>query len=362
MRVMLLVDDLSQRGQLAADLDLLTHRLDTQRIQLAICAVRAPADGLVDTSLNARSRFSLSAARRLAAMLRELDIELLHILEPGALFCGAVAARLAGVPGLMNATHLSLTRPVNWLSKQREHLAWRLAFWGANSLIVSSELVKRDLTYLFRKPSNRVAVVYPGIEITNAEPDRAAFELPDGPLLVLILPDEPDSGYDMVPDVLHRLMRRQPEAQLVVIGGGPVAASIRQKAQSFRPALPIRWMGNLSPDDTQRVIAAADVVIDCASREGLHSGPVLAALVGKPVVATRLESIIEVVEPNVSGLLVMQGDVADMTLQIQRLLQYEGLSHRLGRMAQRRGLERFSMDAQRSAMIELYEATIYATR
>ena len=358
MRVLLLVDRL-QHAETRSWLEVITGRLDPRRIQPVVCAARSKD---ADICLGARSLADPRLSLRLRRVLRAHDFELIHALEPGTGTLAASAGRLAGVPAVLSIYTISAILEGTWGRWQLQRWRWRSALSGMARAIVPFEAVRRKLLLITRYPRDRIAVIYPGYDPppNGQPPARESLNLPDGPLVTMIPEEQPDPGYEHVFDVLQRVLRRHPAANLVVAGSGPAVSALQRVVSNIRPAPPIRWLGNAY--DPWALLAVSDVFIDCALKEHLPQRLMMAALAGKPIVASRLVSIEEVVEPNVTGLLVSPGDSGDMAVQVGRLLQYEGLSHRLGRMARRRALERFSVDAQAGMLTNLYESTIYSAR
>lgn len=367
MRVLIVVDNL-QDPATRADLELLTKQLDPKRIQLLVCAMRTTQGEMCDINLVARHRFDISAYFRLIRIAREYDVELIHVLEPSIAPGVALAARYGGFPIVATCHKFQWLPDRVWLRQRLQRFGWWFYLKSVDQLIIPSDVIKRNLGYLTSDIRDKAAIIYRGLNPPDPDclPEKAVLRgqlgLPEGPLVTMLPPrgGEVDEGYTFIFEVLHRLMKRQPEIHLAVIGTGATVTDLQRKASSIRPALPFWWLGD-SPQVWEAIIAS-DVIIDCLSVERVPEGLVMAALVGKPIVAPRLAGVTEVVEPNVSGLLITPGDASDLSIQISRLLQYEGLSHRLGRMARRRGVERFSVEAQREAMTSLYESAVYATR
>lgn len=368
MRVLLVVDQL-QHPAARADLHLLATGLEPKRIQPLVVAIRgdgAALGDLCDVSLGCRSRLEPRIVPTLVRLVRQYDIELIHALEPGIAPHSACVGQLTDIPMMATCYEVRWMPDNHWPRRLMQRTGWSAFFRVIDRLIVPSELVKRNLLYITEAARERIEVVYSGVALPEGCPPpdpasaRAQLGLPDGPLVAMILPPERDEGYDAVFDVLHRLLKKLPGLHMVIGGRGPTLTELQRKAASIRPALPIRWFTD--PESPWTMIFLSDVVLDCAAHERLPQGLVMAALAGKPIVAPRLPGITEIIEGNVSGLLVTPGDVTDMALQVLRLLQYEGLAHRVSRIARRRGMERFSIDAQRRTMTALYESTIYGRR
>lgn len=357
MRVLLLANRADH-----ADACLLRERLSTAldpaRIQpLSLSIGSAPAD----LSVPGR-RFDPLFARRLAHIAREAESELIHVLEPDLATLAALVGRLAGLPVVLSIYGFELQRLRSWMRGLLQRDRWQLSLAGIQRVHVPFEIVRRDFLAAAPFPPESVLVVNPGFPPPQegASPDREALGLPDGPLVTMMPGPEADSGFESTIEVFQRVHRRHPGAYLIVYGGGPAVTALQRQASGLRPALPIRWID--SEQDPWAVLAASTVYLHPAQRDHQPFPLMMAALAGKPIVGTRLDSVNEIVEANVTGLIVTAGDVSDMAVQVGRLIQYEGLSHRLGRMARRRGMERFSIQAQAEAMTKLYESTVYSTR
>lgn len=341
-------------------LERLLPLLDPARIQAVVAALRAAADGkLIDSTLGAQRIMAFGAVGRLLNLLHSLQIELLHIVEPAAALVGILAARRADLPVSIvceKAPRRKELTPFAYLLRQQQ---WRLLAHHTQRILTPSELVKRDLVMLTNMPPEKIGVVYaahpPPVE---APSDRAAFGLEGGKNIALIVPADYDSGYLKAIDVLERLLQRQLDVHLIVIGEGDTFQALRQATR--RHALPMRWFPNRAA--VYDILAACDAVLDCTVHEALPEGLIAAMLAGKAIVAPRQMGITEVLEPNVAALIVAPGDISDMALQMSRLLQYDALAERLGRNAYKRGMERFSPEAHSHAMIEFFEAAIYSLR
>jgi glycosyltransferase involved in cell wall biosynthesis len=176
----------------------------------------------------------------------------------------------------------------------------------------------------------------------------------------MIAPVAPDHGYEVLLDAVPRLIQRVPEAQIAVLGTGPLLEEMRSHAQSTEPPLPITW---LDPGtDRKAVIRASNAVILHPRKEGVPHALIEAAAAGKPVVASRMAGVTEIVDPTVTGFLVTPGDSRDFAIQIGRLLSQPATVEQIGAVAHKRAQLRFSLEAQRKALTILYETTIYESR
>jgi glycosyltransferase involved in cell wall biosynthesis len=361
MRVTLLVDNLTT-PETVADLRMLVGTIDSLRIQLSVCALRSTSYP-ADFTLEAMHALSPHSVAPLVNALRRSEAELIHILEPSAIAIGSLAARLANVPAMASLYgHPPL---YSWVGRrlidQRFHHAILQNMMG---IIVPFEHVGQSVHSVYEIPKERIHVVGRAVHLperfTDYRPDRKALELPERHLAVMIPPETLDDGYESVFEALPRLLKRVPDAHIAVAGSGPQVQAMRKKSQEYPVQPAVLWWGDRF--DFWQSLALADVILDTPFDNKIPPTLIAGALLGKAVISSRLPMIEEVVEHNVSGLLVTPNDSTDYATQMMRLMNHEGLAERIGRLAQKRALARFSAPAQRDVLMGLYEEIIYMRR
>src|SRR5947209_14130370 len=100
-----------------------------------------------------------------------------------------------------------------------------------------------------------------------------------------------DQGFSALMDSVPRLLVRVPEAEVAVVGSGPLLL----KSQQHVRKLPIHWLGERA--DVRDIIAASDVILVHPRYDSLPRAVLEAAGAGKPIVASRVAGISEIVEP-----------------------------------------------------------------
>ncbi len=337
------------------DLALVVPHLDRSRLQVQLCALFGKRED--GRTLNARSAFDVVAWRRLAALLRHEDIELIHAYGPVSAFFAAIAGRMAGIATLASVYNLPNYRAYNAYQQVWQRIQQTVVRWGIDRVIVPSDLLKM-VSWRFRYPKQRVIVVYPGVQIRSEDtpiPDRESLGLPMGPLATMISPVAPDYGYKALMDAVPRILQRVPTAHIAIVGTGPLMDKLRKQSR----ILPVHWLGEHV--DIFGVMAASDVIVVHPRYDSLPRVVLEAAALGKPVVATRVYGISDVVDEHGTGLLVTYEDAHDLAIQVSRLLLQPVFKNQLGETARKRAI-RFSLETQIEKMTQLYEETVYATR
>jgi glycosyltransferase involved in cell wall biosynthesis len=149
------------------------------------------------------------------------------------------------------------------------------------------------------------------------------------------------------------------DARLVLLGRGPMETELRALAAAT-PGSNVIFAGFV--DDPAPAFAAADVVALASLWEGLGLALVEAAQHGRPVVATRVGGIPEIVEDGVTGLLVPPGDAGALASALTRVLDDRDLAARLGDSARRRAADLFSVERYAADVESLYLRLLKAPR
>jgi glycosyltransferase involved in cell wall biosynthesis len=149
--------------------------------------------------------------------------------------------------------------------------------------------------------------------------------------------------------------RLVPEIPVVVAGAGPLESEVR--------AAPVTYLGRL---DQQRLSEALDgAAFSLAPSEWYDNQPfaVLEAFAsGRPVVATRIGGLPELVRDEVTGLLVSPHSPAELAGAMRRLWLDPNLTQQLGANAFSDAREKFSLPTQVAKLVALYEETCASVR
>jgi len=221
-------------------------------------------------------------------------------------------------------------------------------------------LGRRDLeiiSELLRLPRDRITVLH------NAVPDP----LPD--LDRTLCPGEPChllflghlSARKGVPDLLQALASptmKHRRWRATLAGGGPID-EFRNLAEDLGIVERLHFPGWLDQVGVSALCADADVLVLPSHAEGLAMSVLEGLSHGLAVITTPVGAHSEVIEPEVSGILVPPGDVAALADALVRVIEDESLRSRLARGARDRFLEGF--DVRRyAARLEQLHAGLFA--
>ena len=263
-------------------------------------------------------------------------------------FVGRVAASLARAPATVHILQVYASRPhqpalrrafYRWIERRLDRLTTRyVAVSGAG---------KRYGVDTGIMAAERVDVIFNAAELpppragARAELRREFGLAPDALVVGTLGRLEPQKGVEHLLRAMERILRARPEARLVVVGDGPLRASLGALAERLGIAPAVRFVGWRT--DVPEVLAALDVFCLASLWESFGIVLAEAMLAGLPVVATRVDGIPEVVADGETGFLVSPGSDAELAERVLALLGDAPRRGALGAAGRARALELFSV-------------------
>ncbi len=166
----------------------------------------------------------------------------------------------------------------------------------------------------------------------------------------------PPKRIDLLLETAARIRPRNAFKLLILAGGSfaPFVAEVR------RLGLEDRLIVRENVTDIEDYLQAADLGLFTSESESFCLSILEAMSFARPSVAPRVGGIPEVMEDQVSGLLVPFGDVGQHVLAVEHLIQHPEVRTRLGQAAQKRARELFCTDAIVPRYEELYRRVMAA--
>jgi glycosyltransferase involved in cell wall biosynthesis len=334
--------------------------LDAVRSELRGCAIQS-------TAIDMSSPLDWREIWHLSSILRRERIDIVHCHMAIASFCAAPTARLSGVPTVIETTH---GREI-W----RENKTIKGSYWFDRQIgrlidrfIAVSDAVSRHLLENKRMPAHKVTVIRNGRDLSQFRPAtrrqgaaaRAAFGLTDEPTIVMIARFSVEKGHALLIDALRLIAARWPRLAVVLAGDGPLEEEIKAQCERYGLGDNVRFLGYRS--DTEKLLAAADVVALPSKVEGLPLVAVEALAAARPLVATAVGGTPEVVVNGETGILVPPDDPAAFGKALDMLLSEPELRTRLGACGRKLAEKCFDVRTQIRRTVDLYRELSRARR
>lgn len=283
---------------------------------------------------------------RLLRLLRELSPDVIHLHSSKAGLVGRLAVR--GRTPTIFQPHLWSFRLSDGLLR-RACVRWE-AFasrWTHQLVCVSDDELASGREAGVTAPAE---VVCNGVDTTRLRPEdriaaRQRLGLPDRPTAVCVGRIAPQKGQDLLLAAWPAVLAEVPDAQLVLVGDGPMRTVWQQDQES------VRWWGH--SDDVEAFYAAADVVVLPSRAEGMALVPLEAMACGRSVVAFDVDGVRQSLGP--AGVIVPKEDVAALGRELAARLAYPSLADGEGRTGRRRAETLFDRGRMTDQIITLVE-------
>ncbi|MCX7765171.1 MAG: glycosyltransferase family 4 protein [Candidatus Sumerlaeia bacterium] len=166
----------------------------------------------------------------------------------------------------------------------------------------------------------------------------------------------PEKGLDILLKAMPEVIRQLGDVKLLIVGQGSEAQTLQHLARSLGIADKVIFAG-FTPDIAP-LLEIMHLFVMPSLSEGLGTAIIEAAARGLPIVASRGGGILDIIEHNVSGILVKPGDSQELATAIISLATSPELARRLALTASKISQQKFSLTQLVEKSLQLYRALI----
>ncbi len=296
--------------------------------------------------------YCLFQTRQFCRLFRNHRPDILHTFLFGFDLPVNRAARLTGVPVIISSRRELAT----W--QKSHHLAMqRAANTLVNGIVANSRAVADYAIRAEGLSTHRVRVIYNGVD-TDAfaeTPDVAAIRrelgIPERARVVgMVANFSPVKDHDLFLDMATLLAKDEPDIHFLLIGKGALKRHVQRKARKCRIHRQLKILSvEGTPPEWYYVM---DVVTLCSKVEGFPNALLEAMAAARPIVATAVGGVPELITDGVHGKLITSREPAEFAAAVRLLLRDKELACRLGTNAAAHARESFSL----SRMFAQYRA------
>jgi glycosyltransferase involved in cell wall biosynthesis len=294
----------------------------------------------------------------LVRLISRYTIDIVHTHGSRDSWIAAIAGRLSRrKPVIIRTRHKSVPIADNFLNRV---LYTRLT----DRIITTGERVRQDLIQRNRFDGSRIVSIPTGVDLGlfRPRPDDGAFraELGIAPQeflvgMVSFLRDY--KGYRYYIEAARLVLEREAMVRFLIVGDGPEREALR--AQIDQLGLTDRVIMTGHREDIPNILSALDLfVLTSIDAEGLPQVITQALAMEKPVVASNVGAVSEVVMHGQTGLLVPPRDPDAMAEQILLLMKDRDLGRRLAYNGRRLVEERYSLATMLDRVEALYKGVL----
>jgi glycosyltransferase involved in cell wall biosynthesis len=317
----------------------------------AALAARAAAAGFEVLPMAMDKRRMISGVLTLLRRIREHGVDLINTHSSTDSWIGSIAGRLEHV-AVLRTRHIS--------SRLNGNLFTRLLYGTlCHEVITTGEFIRSQLIRDLKLNPARVRSIPTGISISEyAKADgggvrRSLGIAADAPVLGIAAVLRSWKGHLVLLDAVKSLLPVFPRLQLLVAGDGPMRRAIEDRILELQLAENVVMTGHR--EDIADVVDAFDIAVMASyASEGIPQFALQAMASAKPVVATRVGGIPEVVLDRETGLLVDPKDPAGLARAVLELLNDAEGRKRMGERGRRRVASHHSFERMLDQMEDCY--------
>jgi glycosyltransferase involved in cell wall biosynthesis len=301
-------------------------------------------------NLHRRGKFSMSALRRLARVIRERDV---HILVAVNLYSAlyAVLTRLLWRTARLRVVVSVNTTEFATLKERLQMIVYRHVLQRADLVVFGAERQRRlwCSRYGLERGSGKSIVLYNGVNTLEFSKERVqpAFERCAGRVMLGTVGEfrAEKAQIDLVRAV-HELTARGLDVGALIVGDGPERPLIEQEIRRLGLDRSVHLVGKAQ--DVRPYLAAMDVfVLPSVAVETFSNAALEAMAMSCPIVAARVGGMDEMLQFG-GGVTYPPGDVTSLCNQLLPLIDSAQVRRQLGAQARRAAQEHFSFSAMLS--------------
>lgn len=319
--------------------------------QEGLLAPEIRKEGIPFACLNASGSWGVQTLGRILDWIRANPMDILHTYLFGFHFFAGFPARWAKVPVILS----SRREIANW--QKRRH-AWleNLGNLFVDRVVSCSKAVETRVLTKEKISPQKVTTIYNGIDLGKFHSlgqsvrIRESFQIPrDAPLVGTVANMAIEKGYPYLLEASERVLRANPRVWFLFVGFGPLEKEMKEKARKIPKGGQIVFAG--ARRDIPDLMEVMDLFVLASVIEGFPNVLLEAAAMAKPVIATQVGGIPELIESGRNGLLVPPRNGTALSDAILSLLGDRARAAHLGRLAQ----EKIKRDFQLERMVNQYE-------
>ncbi len=243
------------------------------------------------------------------------------------------AAKITGVPLFVMSEHGSIEKQ---LAKKRRFYINKVFMNSADAFITVSNAHKNELVEFLKAPREKITVVYNGVDITKSTGIKSTETIKKGLnidlntyLVTNVGNFRPVKNQGYFLQAAVQVLKKLPRTIFLLVGEGGMRSELEDLSKKLGIAERVMFLG--SREDVADILSITDVAAVSSSYETFGIAAAEAMAMSKPVVATAVGGIPELVKDKVSGFLVPLENPEKMAGRIVQLLEDKNLAESMGK-------------------------------
>lgn len=213
---------------------------------------------------------------------------------------------------------------------------------SSNWVSAVSQAMLEDARKIAPEIENKSSLIYNGLPMPGIKPANYQF---DEPILLCIGRLVPEKGFDLALEAFAHVHKVFPKARLLIAGDGICMVDLKSQAKTLNIQAFVDFSGWIDPDKIIDLInKAVLVIVPSRWREPFGLVALQASQMARPVVASNVGGLPEIVVHRRTGFLYKNEDINDLAAYIITLLKNPEITMQMGKEARIRAKSLFSIE------------------
>jgi glycosyltransferase involved in cell wall biosynthesis len=288
----------------------------------------------------------IDIVRDLYRLIKQKNIQVARSHRYHANLYGRVAARLADVPVIVSSVHDNYRMDKRLKRRIINHILSKIS----DKIIAVSESIKKDIVIYDKIDTSKILVIPNSVDIERFNPEgnfaniKEEFLIKNNDIVIgFVGRIVPAKGLEYLIDTLSYLKEEFRNIKLLIIGEGSLVDGLKEKSKENNVNDSVIFTGRRR--DIHDILSCIDIFVMPSIAEGLPNALLEAMAMAKPIVATEVGGIPEVIKNGINGLLVPPRNAESITTAIKTLLADMHLTTKMGQRARNYVEENLSIQA-----------------
>jgi glycosyltransferase involved in cell wall biosynthesis len=299
------------------------------------------------------SLFNITAVKSLinaTYFMKQNDIQIVHTLADWANFFGVFAAKLAGIKNII----VSQRNMGHWITRKSYYYVNKILYkYIANGILVNAYSIKKHLTNKYGILPSKIEVIHNGISFNNRSIEGSIENINNDKIIVGFVGRlHPIKGFSFLIDAAKQVIKKYNNIEFLIVGDGPEKETIKMNLNNYGIADYFKFVGYKK--NIIFYINKMDFIVVPSKSEGFPNVVLEAMACQKPVLATRVGEVPEIVIDGETGIIVEPGDIHAMVIGINKLCGDDKLRKKMGLNAYNRAQQFFGIERMIQEHIKYY--------
>lgn len=308
----------------------------------------------------------LTAIPRIMKYLLRHQADLIHTQLEFSDILGNTISWLMRLPSVCTI-HTSPTPEKHLTSRARQRLSWACQRRFCDVVISVSEIIRNYYLSASGNSSSKVMTIHNGIDLSNYETcdkyeqNKIRQDLgipPQAPILITVAMLRPEKGIQFLIEALPAILKAIPDLYYLVAGRGEYLDALLEKAAKMKVTEHIVFAGMRR--DIPALLSISDLFVLPTLTEALPTVLAEAMAAHKPVIASKVGGVPEMINDHENGLLISPANPKELAEACVALLKDRGKMKKMGACGWNIANERFNILRQTQRLKTVYEDLLHA--